>query len=220
MPRRVLALLAAATLVFAACGDGDENASTTTTGLIGTGDGPGAAGPPAPGGSTTTTSDAAAPGRQISAPWAAPTRNVSALIRRAGLPALPNERLEYHIHSHLDVFVDGKPQTVPPDLGIDRAAGVLSPLHTHDAEGIIHVENDKEADFTLGQLFVQWDVRLDAACVGSYCRSTTPVKYYVDGAEYTGDPTKILFEQHREIAIVIGAPPADIPDSYDFPANL
>jgi hypothetical protein len=208
----------AALLLVGACGGEDDNGSASPNDAIGIEDAP-AAGPPVPG-ATTTTASAAAPGRQTPAPWSAPTRNVSALIRRAGLPALPQEMLQYHIHSHLDVFVNGASQTVPPDLGIDRAAGVLSPLHTHDDTGIIHVENDKETDFTLGQLFIEWDVRLDSACVGSYCRAATPVKYYVDGEEYTGDPTKIVFERHREIAIVVGTPPRDIPEEYDFPEGV
>ena len=94
---------------------------------------------------------------------------------------------------------------------------MLSPLHTHDDTGIIHVENDKETEFRLGQLFIEWDVRLDADCIGSYCRATTPVKYYVDGEEYTGDPTKITFERHRQIAIVIGKPPRKIPAGIRLP---
>ena len=45
------------------------------------------------------------------------------------------------------------------------------------------------------------------------------MKYYVDGAEYTGDPTKIEFDYHRDIAIIIGRPPAKLPGDYQFPAN-
>ena len=206
----------AATLLLSACGGGDDSGKGNDA--ISVDDSPGPAGPPEPG-ATTTTAVAAAPGRRTPAPWAAPTANVSGLIRRAGLPALPQEMLEYHIHSHLDVFVDGESTPVPKNLGIDLANSVLSPLHTHDDSGLIHVENDKETEFRLGQLFTEWDVRLDAECIGSYCRTTTPVKYYVDGEEYAGDPAKILFDHHREIAIVIGKAPSKVPRSYDFPAN-
>ncbi len=207
----------AAALLVSACGSGDDGEKPDDA--ISTDDGPGPAGPPEPG-ATTTSAVAGAPGRRTPAPWSAPTANVSALIRRARLPALPQEMLEYHLHSHLDVFVDGKAMPVPAELGIDRAEGVLSPLHTHDNTGLIHVENNEEAEFRLGQLFAEWDVRLDAACVGSYCRATVPVKYYVDGEEHTGDPATITFERHREIAIVIGTPPSRIPRTYDFPAGV
>jgi hypothetical protein len=212
--RTLVAVLAMLALVVGACG-GDDSGTDNDAISVDDATVPPPAGPAVPGATTSTTTR----GRQTPAPWPAPTRNVSALIRAAGLPALPTEMLEYHIHSHLDVFVDGKSQTVPTDLGIDRAAGVLSPLHTHDDTGLIHVENDEETEFYLGQLFIEWDVRLDRECVGSYCRASTPIKYYVDGEEYTGDPARILFEHHNEIAIVIGTPPAKIPRDYEFPEN-
>jgi hypothetical protein len=217
--RQLAGSVLVAGLLLSGCGGGSDGSGKSND-AISTGDSPGPVGPPEPGAATTTSSVAAAPGRRIEAPWSAPTRNVTALIRKAGLPALPQEMLEYHIHSHLDVFVDGESTPVPPDLGIDRVDSVLSPLHTHDESGLIHVENDKETEFRLGQLFVEWDVRLDADCIGAYCRATTPVKYYVDGEEYTGDPAKIAFDRHREIAIVIGKPPANIPRDYSFPPNV
>src|SRR5205807_10399996 len=154
--------LAIVMVVAGACGKKSGRTETT----IGTPDAPGKAGPPAP--TRTTAAASGAPGRRTPAPWSAPTQNVSALIARAGLPALPQERLEYHVHSHIDVQVDGVAESVHADLGIDRQARVLSPLHTHDDSGIIHVENDVAKTFYLGQLFTEWDVRLDAGCVGGY----------------------------------------------------
>jgi hypothetical protein len=212
-PIRIAAALLTVALVAGACGGNkDDNVN------IGTDDGPGEVGPPAPtvAGQTTTT----ARGRAIAAPWQAPTNHVAELIDRAGLPALPGERLEYHIHAHLDVFVDGEAKAVPANLGIDLQQRVISPLHTHDTTGIIHIENDKPADFFLGQLFDEWDVRFDDACVGGYCKPTNKWDVYVDGVRDTGDPRKVQFSRHREIAIVIGNAPKDIPGVYDFPDNV
>jgi hypothetical protein len=36
------------------------------------------------------------------------------LTRQAGLEPERAEFLEYHVHAHLDVFVDGQKVTVPP----------------------------------------------------------------------------------------------------------
>ncbi|MCU1449172.1 MAG: hypothetical protein JWP02_1342 [Acidimicrobiales bacterium] len=44
----------------------------------------------------------------------------------------------------------------------------ISPLHTHDESGVLHVENDKERQITLGQLFTEWGVRFNDQCVGGY----------------------------------------------------
>ena len=44
----------------------------------------------------------------------------------------------------------------------------------------------------LGQFFVEWGVRLDSKCVGTYCKPKTPIRIYVNGKEQKGDPRQIL----------------------------
>jgi hypothetical protein len=56
-------------------------------------------------------------------------------------------------------------------------------------------------------------VRLSESCVGEYCER---VAFYVNGAPYTGDPRDIKLTDHKEIAVVIGEPPAQIPAKADF----
>ena len=58
------------------------------------------------------------------------------------------------------------------------------------------------------------DVRLDASCVDDYCTPDTPIAVYVDGQAHSGNPADIVFGDLQEIAIVIGTPPAVIPDSF------
>ena len=91
----------------------------------------------------------------------------------------------------------------------------ISPLHTHDPTGIIHTESSNPKPHVLGQFFTQWDVKLDASCVGGYCRPAATISYYVDGIPSTGDPTQIELADGREIAIVIGSPPEIIPSTFD-----
>ena len=164
-----------------------------------------------------------------------------ARARAAGLVPEPAERLQYHVHAHLDVFVNGRRVTVPAGLGINihdprvhvfddgsnkQYGGInppcaqpcISPLHTHDVSGVIHTESATHKDNTLGQLFVEWGVKLDAKCVDRYCRPATKVATYVDGKPFTGDPSKIDLSNMKEIAIVVGTPPAQIPAVGDFSA--
>ncbi len=171
------------------------------------------------------------------APWPAPSDPMG-LSAKAGVAPEPAERLAYHVHAHLDVFVNGKPETVPAGLGIDTknpavkqfnldngAIGYglaqecqtpcISPLHTHDPSGIIHTESASPTPNRLGQFFTQWGVTLNANCVGGYCKPADPITIYVDGKPVTGDPTQIELANGREIAIVIGPPPAVIPDKFD-----
>ena len=158
---------------------------------------------------------------------------------QAGLKPQPKEFLTNHVHAHLDVFVDGQPVTVPAGIGIkiddpdvrkfDEPDGsvsyggiefcngpCISPLHTHDATGIIHTESADPKPNTLGELFVEWGVALDASCVATFCKPATETAIYVDGQPFTGDPGAIELIDHREIAIVIGTPPAQIPSTADF----
>jgi hypothetical protein len=68
-------------------------------------------------------------------------------------------------------------------------------------------------------------VRLNANCVGGYCRTVpageaTPWKVYVNGKPYSGDPGALVLRSHQEIVFVIGKPPKTIPSKYKFPAGL
>ena len=70
-----------------------------------------------------------------------------------------------HIHPQLSVKVNGQPVTVPQEIGIDKSLwrdhsldkyGMqgMSPLHTHDGSGMIHVESSVERDYTLGEYWM------------------------------------------------------------------
>jgi len=172
-------------------------------------------------------------------PWPAPPDPL-ALARKAGLTPEPHEFFGFHVHSHLDVFVNGAPVQVPAGIGIDIhdpavhhevledgsdayggidppcKAPCISPLHTHDVSGVLHTESQGSEPNRLGQFFTEWNVRLDAGCVGGYCSPEASILVYVDGAQYDGNPADIELTDHKEIAIVIGTPPAEVPAKYDF----
>jgi hypothetical protein len=167
--------------------------------------------------------------------WPAPD-DPNALTRKAGLEPETKETLIHHVHAHLDVFVDGESVLVPAGIGIEiddpgvkrgtdpvAYGGIeecdepcISPLHTHDESGVLHTESATEEDNTLGQFFTEWAVKLDETCVGEFCRPDDEIAIYVDGEPYEGDPRAIALTAGKQIAIVIGTPPAEIPSTYDF----
>jgi hypothetical protein len=127
-----------------------------------------------------------------------------------------------HIHAHLDVIVNGQPVVVPADLGIDQSTRQLSPLHTHDTTGVLHIESPVKANFSLGQLFTEWQVSLSANQIGGLNVGDGKVlQAYVNGKPSTGNPAGIVLNAHDEIAIVYGTPAqqANPPSSYTFPAG-
>jgi hypothetical protein len=169
--------------------------------------------------------------------WPAP-QNPMALTRSAGLTPETHEFVFLHVHAHLDLFVGGKKVVVPAGIGIDINAravkrfrapdgtvgygGIappcakpcISPLHTHFDDGVLHTEAKKNQYNRLGQFFKEWHVRLTAKCVATYCRPAKKIAVYVDGKRQSGDPRFILLKDRREIAIVIGKPPAQIPKHF------
>jgi hypothetical protein len=63
-------------------------------------------------------------------------------------------RLALHIHPHLTIMINGRPLTIPANIGITpRGAG---PVHTHDDSGTIHVESEVLRTFYLKDFFRAW----------------------------------------------------------------
>jgi hypothetical protein len=114
------------------------------------------------------------------------------------------------------VFVNGERTPVPALIGIDPVARVISPLHTHDESGVVHIEAEAPADFTVGQFFTEWAVRLTSDCVGGSCKPDVPWRVVVNGQDWPGEPTAVVLHAHDEIAFVIGTPPADVPATFAF----
>jgi hypothetical protein len=158
------------------------------------------------------------PGQAVTLP--APTgTSVATAVQSAGLQVLGQEMLQYHIHAHLQVVNDGAAITVPANIGIEPGVG-LSPLHTHDDSGVIHIESEKQADFTLGQVFKEWNVTLSSSCVSTLCADAThDLKVYVNGQPFTGDPTTIKLANHEDITVAyLTKGKAFTPQKFDFAA--
>jgi hypothetical protein len=184
-----------------------------------------------------TGSGSASPAVEAVVLWPAPP-NPLELTVAAGLEPAPKEFGTHHVHAHLDVFVDGKPIVVPAGIGINTedpevrsfeepdgsvsyggielcSAACISPLHTHFETGILHTESASPEPNTLGQFFTEWGVALDDSCVGDYCDADS-IAIYVNGEAFSGDPRAIELTDQKQIAIVIGTPPAEIPSTADF----
>ena len=138
--------------------------------------------------------------------------NASAQVLNAGRPiagiscdAMEGSRI--HIHQHLVILDHGKPVDVPFDVGRPQTARCLYWLHTHTPDGIIHIEAPAERKFTLGDFFEIWGQPLSrrqaAAATGT---KKVPLKIWVDGKVYTGDPRKIILASRTDITIMAGPP--------------
>jgi hypothetical protein len=157
------------------------------------------------------------------APWIAETANLRDRLKQIGLPALSVEGSALHTHQHLDIFIHGKPIAVPAGIGVNQAAGFISPIHTHDDTSIIHVESPTIQTFTLGQFFDIWGVRFTQNSIGGYVADQTDqLHVYVNGQLYQDDPRNLALVAHQEIVIAFGTSvelPNPIQSSFAFPSG-
>lgn len=117
-----------------------------------------------------------------------------------------------HLHAHLDVFVRGRPVTVPTHVGIPRDGSCLYWLHTHDTSGVVHIEAPAAAvdrEFTLGDFLAVW---------GNGPGLTGSVAI-VNGRRYSGDPADIRLVAYELITLEVGAPEVQQP-GFRFRAGL
>ena len=158
------------------------------------------------------------------APWPRNVAQLRARLAALNLPALAFEGTVLHIHQHLDLFVHGRRVVVPASIGIDAAGAFISPLHTHDTSGIIHVESPTVRRFTLGQFFGVWGVRLGPGRLGGYAdHGNQTLRTFVNGRAVGGDPSGLALAPHQEIVLAFGTPrelPRPIPGSYPFSDGL
>ena len=112
-----------------------------------------------------------------------------------------NKAVIMHFHPHLNLIIDGKPVTIPSQIGIDpslwkdhsldqygmqamsNGMSGMAPLHTHDASGTIHVESNANRNYTLGEFLNIW---------GGLDTSGKTVKATADGKSVSGYKDLIL----------------------------
>ena len=115
----------------------------------------------------------------------------------------------YHIHAMVSIYRNGTRLALPKNIG--RSACNYD-MHTHDGTGVIHVETAAPKAFTLGQFFSLWGQTLAPNEVAGL--SGPPTFYVVQNEQITKvteNPDDITLEGHKEIVIVTGTPPTEIP---------
>ena len=136
------------------------------------------------------------------------------------------EFTKFHIHAHLDIYVDGKPFVVPSQIGIDPEGRCLYWLHTHDDSGVIHIESPIEREFSIGNFIDIWDQTFNNTNLfdnNNVNDTKSALRMFVKGVEVpTGtDFRNISIGAHDEIALVIGPIQDDkIPSRYQFQQGL
>jgi hypothetical protein len=146
-----------------------------------------------------------------------------------GISCQAGEQTVFHIHAHLTVFVNGAARQVPAAIGIQgpvaqsTAAGPFIAegtcfywLHTHAADGIVHIESPVHRTYTLGNFFDIWGQPLGTDRVGP---ATGPVVALYNGQVFRGNPRDIPLTAHAQIQLQVGRPLV-APEQITFPNGL
>lgn len=118
-------------------------------------------------------------------------------------------------YTHLSIVVDGVRKAIPANIGTvpppNSIYGCAYPIQTNDQSGKIRTRVG--AAYTLGQFFALWGQPLSATNVAGL--SSEPIAFFVnDGGaltQFNGDPASIALTPNREVTIVVGNPPPQIP---------
>jgi len=205
-----VALAALSALVAAGCGSSSSSTSTSAS-----------SDNPASTPTTSATSRASSqPGPEgiplEQGPELAPASSTSPGNTVDGIQCAPVEQLAYHIHAHLQVYVNGQPRALPGAIGLVGPVGQQTQygpfygaqqcyywLHTHASDGVVHIESPTKRIYTLGNFFHEWRQPLSAGQVAS---ATGPVTAFVNGKRWTASPASIPLQDHAVIQLDVGSP--------------
>jgi hypothetical protein len=145
-----------------------------------------------------------------------------------GISCNTSEQTVFHIHTHLTIFVDGQQRQVPAGIGIPGAVAQQTQagpfidsgscfywLHTHAADGIIHIESPVQRIYTLGEFFDEWGQPLSPSQVGSAHGKVTVI---VNGQVFKGDPRDVPLGSRENLQVEVGTPLVT-PETINWPST-
>lgn len=133
-----------------------------------------------------------------------------------GISCSAGEQTLFHIHAHLTIFVNGVARQVPAAIGIPGAVAQNTQagpfigsgscfywLHTHAADGIVHIESPVVRTYTLGDFFDEWGQPLGPDQAGP-AQGHVTVLY--NGKVFKGNPRDVPLTAHAQIQLEVGTP--------------
>jgi hypothetical protein len=221
--RVILPMLLLATGLLAGCGSSSSSSSTATSSATASASASGSSTSTtmtAPSSAASTTGGGQTPGPEgiPLEPGAelAPASSTTQGATVDGVQCAPIEQLVYHIHSHLQVYVNGQPRSLPAAIGLIGPVAQNTPygkfygaqtcyywLHTHTNDGVIHVESPSKRIYTLGNFFDEWRQPLSPTQVAG---DKGKVTAFLNGKPWTKNPRTIPLIPHASIDLDVGTP--------------
>lgn len=128
------------------------------------------------------------------------------------------EQLTYHVHAHVSIYINGQPATIPAGIGIDQTNQpqvCYYWLHTHNPDGVIHIEAPGPNNFVLGTFFDEWKQKFSQL---GYPQQLDQAGWtaYVNGKPYNGDFRNITLTSHTLITLAYNSPNVKPDTEYNW----
>lgn len=125
----------------------------------------------------------------------APEKDAATEVKNDGDESALISSRGIHWHPTLKIFIRGEEVPIPPNIGL---VGGHNPMHTHDADGVVHLEFQsvvREDDIRLKEFFELWNQPFDSEQVLEYTNTDDErVHMYVNGEEHFEFENYILRE--------------------------
>jgi len=139
-----------------------------------------------------------------SAPWKPEYTQLAQRLQAFNFPQQTD--IGYHVHAQLNIYVNGKQTTVPANVGIDPQGRFISPIHTHDTSGVVHMESTKYYPFTLGEFINVWGVYFTNNQLGGYKAGNGNVLQLWINNKQIADPVNYKMKPHDVMILGYGKP--------------
>jgi hypothetical protein len=143
-----------------------------------------------------------------------------------GITCDSTQHTNYHIHAHVTVYIDGKIVPIPLGIGIASDNSCFYWLHTHTADGIIHIEAAQpSSNLALDDFLTVWHAGFAKLGFPQQLLQTSGWKIFVNGKAFSGTVasplnTEVPMHSHDAITLEYGAPTPPPDKFYAFPADL
>jgi hypothetical protein len=114
--------------------------------------------------------------------------------------ACDREHSYFHIHPVLSIVANGERQEIPANIGIKPTC--MTAIHTHTADGVIHVESPEVRDFALSDFFAVWEKPFNKDQVLDFkADATHRIRITVNGQEVDTFENTILRDQDQIVIL-------------------
>lgn len=126
------------------------------------------------------------------------------------------EHADFHIHAHLTLYLNGQKVALPAGIGIAPDNSCIYWLHTHNTDGVIHIEAPSGSAFTLKSFLDIWSNHFQSLGYPGELNQTAGWQVSVDGKPFSGDFHAIPLHAHTLITLAYNSPGIQPETSFNW----